>query len=246
MPDLHFPEIVQALPLRPKIEAFWRELAPKMPEPPLAVYLVGSALWDPRGETRLLFLLNEISPSWLALFAGLGKKYGKAGLRAPLLITPEHLARARDVFALEFFTLSLHRALLAGRDLLAGIELAPADLRAALEREARLQKQRLCQTYIEAAGDRRALGEGLLWAIADLPPVLRLLAALKGRESGGTFKELTFVLRDTLGPELSALESLWQARLERRKLKAEEAEAAFAAWLRLASELIEQSDGLQV
>lgn len=246
MSDLRFPEVVQGLALKPKIEAFWRDLEAKLPDEPLAVYLAGSALWDPQGEARLLLVLGEITPAWLALLAGLGKRHGKAGVRAPILITPEHLERARDVFALEFFDLGLHRASLRGPDPLAAIELLPTDLRAALEREARLLRQRLGQAYIEAAGDSRVLGEWLLWTIADLPPLLRVLAFLKGREARGTFKELTLLLRDTLGPELADLESLWQARLAHRRLKAPEAERLFAAWMRLAAQLIEQSDGLRV
>ena len=82
----------------------------------------------------------------------------KSGYEPPLLIRRPEWARATDVFPIEITDMRCGYEVLRGADPVAGLAVAPADLRQALEREFRGKLLRLRQGYVAAAGDPVALG----------------------------------------------------------------------------------------
>jgi hypothetical protein len=67
-------------------------------------------------------------------------------------------ARATDVFPIEITDMRCGYQVLRGPDPVAGLQVAPGDLRHALEREFRGKLLRLRQGYVAAGGDPAALG----------------------------------------------------------------------------------------
>jgi len=134
-----------------------------------------------RSDINLMLILDDVSPRTLGALGGAFGAWRKSGDEPPLVIGRSEWARATDVFPIEITDMRCGYEVPRGPDPVAGLTVAPADLRHALEREFRGKLLRLRQGYVAAAGDPRALGTVAGQSAGTVMVLLRALLVLLGR-----------------------------------------------------------------
>jgi hypothetical protein len=171
--------------------------------PACSVLLYGSAArggWLPtRSDVNLLLVVDDASPTGLRRLALAVSEWHHAGHTAPLIIGRAEWARAVDVFPIEMTDMQLAYRLLHGADPLAGVRVAPADLRRALESELRGKLVRLRQAYVRFGESMVTLGGFATASVGQLLVLLRCTAVRTGRDPGTTPAATVANLADLLG-----------------------------------------------
>ena len=103
-------------------------------------------------DINLMLVMPVLDAAALRRLSAGFSRWRKTGHPPPLLLTPAELARSADAFPLEIHDLKASHVVVRGVDPLAGLMVRPADLRVALERDARGKLLRLRQGYAEANG----------------------------------------------------------------------------------------------
>ena len=233
-PGLVPPPAALVTSLAPWVEAMQRESGADL----RALYLYGSTL-TPRfaagqSDVNLLLVLAELSFARLETLArsvrALMKAPRPAQKVAPLVLTEAQIRGSADVFPAEFLDLVSRRALLAGRDVLAGLGVGLHNLRHQCEYELRSKLIGLRQAYL-LAGDAPGTAQRLLvQAAGGLAAVLRQLLVLGGETPSDDADALVSAVARRYGVDSAALAAPFAAR---RRPDAESASAAaqFAALL---------------
>jgi hypothetical protein len=155
-----------------------------------------------RSDVNLLLVVDDASPDALASLAGAVTEWHRGGHTAPLIIGREEWQRSVDVFPIEMTDMQLCHQVLLGSDPLDGVDVAPADLRRALESELRGKLVRLRQAYVRFGTSEPTLGGFAAASIGQFLVLLRCTAALLDRNPGeGGAAPLVAALPDVLGPE---------------------------------------------
>lgn len=134
-----------------------------------------------RSDINLMLITDDLSPARLSALGGAFAAWRKSGYEPPLVILHSEWARATDVFPIEITDMRCDYEVLRGPDPVAGLHVAPVDLRHALEREFRGKLLRLRQGYIAAAGDEAVLGALAERSSSTFLVLLRALLVLLGR-----------------------------------------------------------------
>ncbi len=186
-------------------------------------------------DINLLLVADLLTPP---ILRGLGRALGewrKASTEPPLLITRAEWSRASDVFPIEITDMRAAHQILRGADPLQGLEVAPAELRAALERELRGKLLRLRQGYAARSGDQAALGDLAVRSSSTILVLLRGLLTLQERPVPSDPLQLTSVASATMGIEGEELLGVVRHRGEPRwRCSASEFEAYLDAVARAA------------
>lgn len=106
-----------------------------------------------------VMVLDAVDLNLLRRLAEHGPRLGGRGIAAPLVMTPEYIAKSLDTFPLEFLEIQRRRATVSGRDCFEQLEFAPQNVRLQCERELKRILIRLRQGLLAAAGRDAVLGE---------------------------------------------------------------------------------------
>jgi hypothetical protein len=173
-----------------------------------SVHIVGSALtqdYDPNvSDINSVFVLHEMDLGFLDLVAPLGKKYGKKGIAAPLIMTPNYIGQSIDVFPIEFLNIKLLHCTVRGQDVFKGLDIPKSYLRRQCERELKAKLIGLRQGYISAAGEPKVLTQGLVESYAGYLPLFKAVIVLLGKEAPRINREILSVLEDASGIKMDA------------------------------------------
>ena len=134
-----------------------------------------------RSDINLMLVSADLTPATLRALAGPFERWRRGELEPPLVITRAEWDRATDAFPIELADMRTCYRVLRGPDLVAGVSLAPAQLRLALEREFRGKLLRLRQGYVASANDPAALGAVAGRSAGTLMVLFRALLVLLGR-----------------------------------------------------------------
>jgi len=107
-------------------------------------------------DYNILVVTSDLDQETLAAFAGPARAWSKAGNPEPLLFTEDRLRQATDVFPIELLDIKECHKILAGEDLVSGLDIDTANLRLEIEHELRGKLIQLRQRYLAVAGKRRA------------------------------------------------------------------------------------------
>ena len=200
-------------------------------QPLHSVVITGSALtadFDPkRSDINSVFVLNQMDLQFLSVLAPLGKKYGKKGIAAPLIMTPDYIKRSLDVFPIEFLNLKrLHHKVL-GEDIFQDIEIKRTDLRYQCERELKSKLIGLRQAYIRSAGDRKVLSENIISSIPAYIPLFRAIIFLLGNEPPINNDEVLAALHEMTKIDIGAFQAVLKHKKERSSLSMQELNILF-------------------
>jgi hypothetical protein len=160
-----------------------------------SVTVVGSALtsdFRPRvSDINTVVVVRRDDLAVLRAVASLGKALRKKRLAVPLMMTPSHIERSRDVFGVELLDFQLTHATVLGEDPFATLAFIKSNVRLQCERELKATSSRLRQGYIAAEGHAGLVGDLLLAAVKGLAPLLRAMLWMKNVERPSTM-EATF------------------------------------------------------
>ena len=177
-----------------------------------SVHIVGSALtqdYDPKiSDVNSVIVLHEMDLKFLELLAPLGKKYGKKGVAAPLIMTPSYIDQSLDVFPVEFINIKLVHHTVFGEDIFLNLDIKESDLRHQCEREVKVKLIGLRQGYISAAGDKKVLGRGFIDAIAGYMPLFKGIIILLGKKAPRNNSEILSVLEEVSGVSMEVFKSM--------------------------------------
>jgi hypothetical protein len=168
-----------------------------------------------RSDLNLMLILDELSPESLGALTEPFGLWRKSGYEPPLVISRPEWGRATDVFPLEITDMQCGYEVLRGDDPLAGLTVAPPDLRAALEREFRGKLLRLRQGYVAAASDSGALGALAIRSVGTVLVLLRGLLVLLGRAVPREPLEIAAVAAAVMGQDGEPLLNVVRHREER-------------------------------
>ena len=173
---------------------------------------------------RSVAVLNRFDLAMLDRLASEGVRFGKRGLSAPLMMTPEYIAASCDVFPLELLEIRQTQTLLRGEDHFAKLEFKRGDLRLQCERELKSELIQLRQGLLAAAGEHKLLGElcrngaergmrvlrGVLYlSDAALPRTSAELVELAAKETGVTLDALKQAVTDASGIGFAGFEGFY-------------------------------------
>src|SRR5512135_68291 len=151
----------------------------------VSLCLFGEGAGEPVGHgvshLKLLLILKEVGMSQLSRYAAVHEKWNRIGLAAPLMLTEEMLDSSTDVFPMEFLEMKEAHVLLSGRDVLGGLSIGLDKLRLQCEEQVKGKLIHLRQSYMEAGGDRKALGGLVASSIAPFTDAMRNVLRLMGK-----------------------------------------------------------------
>ncbi len=151
-----------------------------------SIHIVGSAViqdYDEKlSDINSLVLLHNMDLRFITYLAPLGKKYGKKRIAAPLVMTPEYIARSQKAFPIEFLDFKLIHKTIYGADVLNDLQISAPELRLQCEREIKTKLIRVRQGYISSLGKREHLATSLIRSITGSMALFRAVITLLGQE----------------------------------------------------------------
>lgn len=134
-----------------------------------------------RSDVHVLLILDDVSPARLRALGPAFKEWARAGYHAPLLLSRREWGRSGDAFPIEITDIKSAHRVLRGADPVGGVEVDPADLRAALERDLASGLMRFRQAWALHSAEPAKLGEVARGAAAPMVALCRGVLALAGR-----------------------------------------------------------------
>ncbi|MEW6659112.1 MAG: hypothetical protein AB1424_10670 [Thermodesulfobacteriota bacterium] len=236
--------------LQGKISPFFQEILEAAAAQIHSLYLVGGVLTEDyrEGAAKIdsVIILKKMDLSFLDVLAPLGRKYGKQGMAAPLIMDSTYLCNSVDVFPLEFLNFKLLHQVLYGEDLLAGLEIDRQELRYQCERELKGKLIWLHRIYVSAMGDRKVLAGDIVRHFAGYLPLFRGILSLLGREPAGGVKKTLEELTQATGLETAVFEEIYALKKNLAQPSPEEISQMFGKFYRATERLAEVVDGLQI
>ena len=132
-------------------------------------------------DIHLLLVLDRLTSDILRRLEPPFSAWVEQNLPPPLLMTRAEWERASDVFPVEISDMKTSYRTLRGADPVAGMVIARADHRRALERDFRGKLNRLRQAYVPSERDPESLGIFARQSIASVAVLYRSLLALLQR-----------------------------------------------------------------
>lgn len=146
--------------------------------------LTGGAVGDAHDHRHTLAVVDSIESADLRACANLAKAWDRRGLATPLLMTAVELARSLDAFPLELAAILAEHRTIFGAEVLAGLVVAPDDVRRACEVQARSHLLHLREGYIQAAAQPRELAAIIQASARPFRLLLVSMARLEGVDVG--------------------------------------------------------------
>jgi hypothetical protein len=213
-----------------------------------SAYIVGSALtrdYDPKkSDINSVIVLHEMDLKFLETLAPLGRKYGKQGIAAPLIMTPSYIDKSRDVFPMEFLNIKLLHHTVFGQDIFRELDIDRTDLRQQCERELKIKLIGLRQGYISAAGDQKVLATGFADSFTGYMPLFKAIITLLGGEAPQNNREILAALTDITGIRTDAFNEVLALKSRQAKPTIEKLNLVFKDYYEIIEQLGEVIDAL--
>jgi hypothetical protein len=222
-----------------------------------AFYIYGSAL-GPAFERRtsnvnLLLVVHELDFARLSALARALPVEGGPGSDArtregfhfaPLVLSEAQLRDSADVFPIDYLDLLDQRALLAGEDVIAAIEVSLENLRHQCEYELRSRLIGLRQSYLRARGERGVAHRLTVHAASGSSSLLRHLLTLRRRPFPADPAALCREVGEAFGVPAAGLYAPYEARRATTEPSEEEARTRFGAYLAALEALTQAVDAI--
>ncbi len=213
-----------------------------------SITITGSALtddFDPkRSDINSIFVLHQMDVKFLELLAPLGKKYGKKGVSAPLIMTPEYIINSLDVFPLEFLNIKLLHKTVFGEDLFKDMEINPSDLRLQCERELKVRMIGLRQGYISSAGNKTLLAKMFAGSFSGYIPLFRGIILVSGKEPPLKNDDVLKTLESVSGVNTDVFKQVLEQKRHKTKLSIDQLNAIFESYYQAIEKLGDMTDAI--
>jgi predicted nucleotidyltransferase len=191
-----------------------------------SIHVVGSAVNadydEKRSDINSVVMLHSMDLRFVEFLAPLGRKYGKKGIAAPLVSTPEYTSNSLDAFPIEFHDFKLIHRTVFGEDILSGLAIHSQPLRLQCEREIKTKIIGLRQGYISSLGKKEDLSALLIRSFTGSMPLFRAIISLLGKEPPVPRKDVVALFSRTVKVDEGTLEKM--LKLKAGLLKASDQE----------------------
>ena len=195
---------------------FFSDVQLGYPEAVHSLHIVGSAVtpdFREKGSViHSVIIVHKIDFGFIQFLASLGRKYGKKGIAAPLIMTPEYIRDSINVFPIEFHDFQLIHKTIAGEDIFKDMVISKAFLKLQCEREVKVRLIGLRQSYLTSLGDKRSLAEILSHSVVGCMPLIRGVLFIFDKEPPVKRHDAIRVFQELLSIDASVFERLLQLR----------------------------------
>jgi hypothetical protein len=105
-------------------------------------------------------------------------RWRQRGVAVPLMLSQDELQRTLDIFPLEYAAIAAEHVVIRGRDPFAGLTLPAADLRRAIEAQAKSHLIHLREAYLESHGDSLRIAQVIAASAGPFRALLHNIARL--------------------------------------------------------------------
>ncbi|MCG6974284.1 MAG: hypothetical protein LJE66_14165 [Desulfobacterales bacterium] len=214
-----------------------------------SITITGSSLTDDfdhkRSDVNSVLVLNKMDLGFLEVLASLGKRYGKKGISAPLIMTPEYIMHSLDVFPVEFLNIKLLHETLFGEDLFQNLEIDRKDLRIQCERELKVRLIGLRQGYIASMGDAKILSDLFVNTISGYIPLFRGMILILGKEPPLKNEDVLQVLENVSGVDTQVFKTVLKQNRQKTKMAISHLNVIFKDYYAAVEKLGDITDGIE-
>ncbi len=215
-----------------------------------SVHLIGSGVtqdYDPKiSDINSVMVLKKMDLKFLERLAPLGKKYGKKGVAAPLIMTPKYIHKSVDVFPIEFLNMKLFHLTVFGEDILQELEIEKSNLRHQCERELKVKLIGLRQGYLSAAGDKNILNRGFIDSIAGYISLFKGIIFLLGNKVPRNNSEILATLEESSGVSTHVFQQVLAHKRQKTRPSIDQLNHVFEDYYLAIEKLGEIADALEV
>jgi hypothetical protein len=134
----------------------------------------------PPGWSRSLALVTSLGMDDLSALAAVAPSWHASGIATPLVLPSKEFAQSLDAFPVEYGEIIDTHTVLVGDDPFAQVEIAPRDLRRALENRTASHLLHLRENYVELGGRPAAVEALVRESAPGFQALLRRMANLDG------------------------------------------------------------------
>jgi hypothetical protein len=215
-----------------------------------SVHIVGSALtqdFDPRtSDINSVVVLDKMDLKFLEFLAPLGKKYGRKRIAAPLIMTPEYIAKSLDVFPIEFFNIQQLHLTVFGEDIFIDLNINKSDLRRQCEQELKVKLIGLRQGYISAAGDQKILARGFAESFSGYMPLFKAIILLLGKVPPRNNADILSTLEDISGVRTEVFKRVLDQKRKKTRPSLEQLNLVFEDYYAAIEKLGDFTDAIAI
>lgn len=143
-----------------------------------------------KSDLNFLIVLSEPAISHLRKAVDLCEKWRGRARVSPLVLTRQYIEDSLDSYPIEFLHMKMHYRVLAGADVLAGLDIAARDLRLELERELKGKLLHLRKGFLDFGYEREALKAMAARTISGFLPLFEAFLFLKQETLPATRREI--------------------------------------------------------
>jgi predicted nucleotidyltransferase len=169
-----------------------------------------------RSDLNLLVVFDQVEFRHLATLAPLTKKWNRQRIATPLVVSPQYIASALDVYPLEFLDMQSARRVLFGDDVLADINPPVQAIRRQCEQEARGKLLHLREIVMETALKPKHLQQAMILSVPSFIRIGRHVLRLLEQPPKMHAKEVIDELRKATQLPLEGLEIAWNIKTGER------------------------------
>jgi hypothetical protein len=214
-----------------------------------SITITGSSLTDDfdqeKSDVNSVLVLNKMDLGFLEVLASLGKRYGKKGISAPLIMTPEYIMHSLDVFPVEFLNIKLLHETLFGEDLFQNLEIDRKDLRLQCERELKVRLIGLRQGYIASMGDVKILSDLFINTISGYIPLFRGMILILKKEPPLRNEDVLQVLENISGVDTQVFKTVLIQKRQKTKMAMSHLNVIFKDYYAAVEKLGDITDGIE-
>ena len=182
----------------------------------VSVVLYGSAAASDHdthySDYNVLCVLSEITPRELAESEPTFRWWREKGNPSPLLLSEQEVRTSTDCFPIEFQDIRARHRILAGRDVVAGMDIGTGFYRAYVERELRAKVLRLRQKAAGVLSDRQLLLEMMAASVSTFCTLFRHALILSGHDPRWTKREVVALAAEKFAVDPAPFTTLLDVR----------------------------------
>lgn len=226
--------------LRRMVEAAGQEIT--------TVFLYGSSTgrnFIPKAsDVNSVVVVRAVTPELLEkILRAIGRTRNKR-VRAPLVLTEEHIRSSLDVFPVEFLEMKDNYTVLYGNDLLKDVVVEDRHARLFCEQQIKGKLIRIRQAYLERGSTKGALEILLKESLNTLIPVFRTLLRLKKvlppMDKGMVLEKVS----EIFGTATAAMTLIWQDKKNDRRISGRDVHEVFSEYIQELEHLAQAVDRL--
>lgn len=236
--------------VRKELEEFVSQLVGFYRGELVSVVVFGSAVSggyvEGSSDLNLLVVYSDLNIADLGAVAKLAQRWLRKRRFAPRFLSRRNLTESARYFQIDLLEMRDAHVVLCGEDVLAGLEVRPADLRWQLAHEVKRMRMRIKQQFWRAAGDARRMRQVLLQRFSSLLHLTRALLFLQGKPAPLDHEAIAAVAARELGLEADFAVRLFALKAGRWKASRVELIEAFPKLMEMIRRIDSQVDQLAV